>query len=565
MSREPGAGSREPGAGSREPGAGSAWGTFGCERTVLVVARTRTSTYRSLEAWELFRDDFRIQFIFTVNDTSAFSDGVEDILRQAGVRLVSWQAVRDRSVRYDLALSASENVDFEDIATHTIVLPHGLGFNKFVPDGSGGVRLAGLPPEWVLSAGRATVVLSHPEQREQLLVACPVSEGRTEIVGDPALARLQASQGLRGRYREALDTGNRTLVVLASTWRPDSLLGRWRSLPVQLLSELPSDLYQVCVVAHPNVWAFYGRAQISWWLSSALDAGLVLVPPESGWQAVLIAADQVIADHGSLGLFAAALDRPLLHAGSSTETVPGTPPDALLHATTELDPGRPLREQIDSARTAHRPGQFDHITGRVFFRTADAEANLRSLVYRMLDLAPPAKPLSLRRFPLPEHRPRPVTSHVVRTVPVEDDAFTVTRYPAAVRHGEHEVETHLVADETERDLKIVERAAVIVRDAPLSRLDAEQWLEATLDTYPGARIAATTTTDGCLAAVRDGTVIRVGFPTGRRRLAPLVGSAIYCCWLSQTLRDRRLTIHAGSMSVSIRLTVKRPPDDAATR
>ena len=510
-----------------------------------------TSAYRLLEASELFRDDFRVKFVFTVNDTSAFSSGVREVLRGAGVRLVSWRSVREKEISYDLALSASENIDFQHLTAHTVVLPHGLGFNKFVPDSNGtGVRLAGLPPDRVLRAGRATVVLSHPEQREQLLAASPVSSGRTEVVGDPTLDRLRASRSLRARYREALGAGDRTLVTLASTWRPDSLLGRWRTLPGQLLSELPSDLYQVSAALHPNIWAFYGKAQIALWLSSALEAGLVLLPPESGWQAALVAADQVITDHGSLGLFAAALEKPLLLTEPTTETVPGTPPDALARTAGILDPRARLRQQVDRVRLDHQAGQFDRITDRVFAHTGHATTNLRNLIYRKLDLAPRTEEPSLRRIPVPELRGSHVLSHLVHTVAVDGDSLHVTRFPAAVGQGT-DAETHLVVDETEPDLKIAERAAVVTRRLPLTEDAAESWARTTLATYPGARIAITATPEGCLAATRNGDLVRIGFAVPHAEYVSLAASAVYCCWLSRDLSDRTLTVSAGTTAVHL--------------
>ncbi|MFC3452653.1 hypothetical protein [Amycolatopsis speibonae] len=492
--------------------------------------------------------------MFTVNDTSAFSGGVEDVLRQAGVRLVSWQDVQTNQVAYDLVLSASENIDFQDVTKHTVVLPHGLGFNKFVPDSNGGgTRLAGLPPEWVLRADKATVVLSHPEQRQQLSTACPASEGRTEIVGDPTLARLLASLGLRDRYREAFGTKGRTLVVLTSTWRRDSLLGKWQSLPSRLMAELPADLYQVCLAVHPNVWSFYGPAQILWWFSSALDAGLLLLPPDSGWQAALIAADQVITDHGSLGLFAAALDKPILHTGASAEIVVGTPPDELLSETSELDRNTPLREQLDHCRSVHRPGRFHHVTDRVFAHTSEADTNLRNLIYRRLSLTPPSDALSLHRFPLPEPDLRAVTSYVVDTVGVEDGALSLTRYPAAVRPDRNGRATHVVADETERDVKILERAAAIVRDRPLDVSEAHQWVTSALASHPGARVAITATARGGLAVVRGGVVVQIGMADSHRWVFG-AASVVYCCWLSGDLRDRQVLVCVGSESTSVTLT-----------
>jgi hypothetical protein len=215
-----------------------------------------TSTIRLLDVVELFRGDHRVRFRFTINDTSPFSGGVRDLLRSADVgTIVPWHAIN--RIPYDLALSASENIDFDQLRSHTVVLPHGLGFNKYVPtlDGSA-VRLAGLPPEEVLRAGRTTVVLSHPAQRTQLRAACPASEGATVVTGDVMFDRLLASTPLRRRYRAALRTGDRVLVMVASTWRTSSVVGHDRSLLSRLLGQLPIDRYQVCAALHPNIWAW---------------------------------------------------------------------------------------------------------------------------------------------------------------------------------------------------------------------------------------------------------------------------------------------------------------------
>src|SRR5882757_54279 len=140
------------------------WGTLGCI-PVLMVARTLTSTIRLLDVFDLIRSDFRLAVDFTVDERSEFGRGVRTLLDQAGAdRIVPWSAL-EGSAHYRLAIAASEQIDLHRIHTTTVVLPHGLGFNKYVPDADGpGVRLAGLPPAFALRTGRVRLVLSHPEQ-----------------------------------------------------------------------------------------------------------------------------------------------------------------------------------------------------------------------------------------------------------------------------------------------------------------------------------------------------------------------------------------------------------------
>jgi hypothetical protein len=136
------------------------YGTMHCEHTVLAIARTLTSTGRLLDAVQHFRGDFRVNVLFTVDETSRFAGGVRELLLRAGVtRIVPWDQVS--SVAHQLAISASEAVDVAASPAPIVVLPHGLGFNKFVPDSGTGVpRLAGLPPADALRTGRRPMTSS---------------------------------------------------------------------------------------------------------------------------------------------------------------------------------------------------------------------------------------------------------------------------------------------------------------------------------------------------------------------------------------------------------------------
>jgi CDP-glycerol glycerophosphotransferase (TagB/SpsB family) len=530
------------------------WGTFGCERIVLMVARSLTSTIRLLDAVELFRGDYRVRFRFTVNDTSPFTGGVRELLRAADVgTIVPWRGIN--TILYHLALSASENIDFDNLKSHTIVLPHGLGFNKYVPTSdASAVRLAGLPPDDVLREGKATVVLSHPEQRAQLSATCPASQGHTVVTGDVMFDRLLASTPFRERYRAALRTNDRVLVMVASTWRPSSALGHDRSLLRRLLGELPADQYQVCAALHPNIWAWYGRVQILLWLAAEVDSGLILLPPEHGWQSALIAADQVVTDHGSLGLFAAAIDRPIVLTGGVDEVVPGTPVAELAETATRLDLRRELRQQLDDARNAHRAGAFTAVTRRVFAHVGQAPTRLRDMIYDKLLLAPPAQPPALIRIPDLPDMARRVSSFAVRTSVASRDRLLLVRFPAATWPGASGVDMHIVSEDSETDLRIRERAAVLTSDADRrTSSDADRWARSALNQHPGARLAAAKIVGGCAVRIRGGA--RVTVQARATDDVALLASAVYCCVLSGDLTDRTLIVRAGTTVVPVTMVV----------
>lgn len=538
-------------------------GTFDCERTVLVVGRTVTSTARLLEAMRFFRNDFRVKPVFTVNGTSKYSAGARRLLESAGVEeVVPWSEVGD--LHYALALSASENIDFEDLRGPSVVLPHGIGFNKWVPDpATGSTRLAGLPPVSALRSGRVRLVLSHPSQERQLRAVCPEVAGRTAVTGDPTYDQLLAALPLRGRYRRELGLDGRKLVLLSSTWRSESELGRWRTLPLELLAALPADEYQVALVVHPNVWSWYGSGVVRNWFSDALDAGLLLVPPHRGWHAALVAAHVVVGDHGSVSLYGAALGKPLLLAAFGAEHVAGSPIEALGRTADHLDPRGDLLAQVERILDDHDPDRFAGLAAEVFAHVGEAETRLRDLLYRELELAPPPGAVPLLRPPDVEVSPQRVTAFDTFTAFTAPDELRIWRYPAAARpRRDTDDQTHpaairhLAVDEDEQNLHRPHQAAVFARCKPAEHPTAVAWTTDALEALPGARVTAAATSTGCVVRLRNGPRIDVTADPATSD-ALVVASAVYACALDRSIADRTLTVRAGAGSVSVRLEVAR--------
>jgi CDP-Glycerol:Poly(glycerophosphate) glycerophosphotransferase len=534
------------------------WETFTPERTVLAIARTFTSTVRLLDALSAFCGDFRVEVLFTFDDSSAFHEGVPDVLRDAGVRVIPWAEIEQFS--YDLALTASENVDLESVDAPIIVLPHGIGFHKYVPDSAGHAeRVSGVVPAGYLRDKHVWMVISHPEQREHLRPAYPDAAERCLVVGDPTYDRLIASLPLRDHYRSrlGLKPGQR-LVVITSTWRGDSLLGSWKELPARLLGELPADEYRVAVVMHPNIGSWHGAFHTGQGFADAYAAGLLRIPPAGGWQAALIAADIVIGDHGSVTLYGAALDRPVLLASTGTTTVAGTPPEDLGRVADRLVAELPLREQIDREIDAHRPGRFAGITERMFARPGEAVQVLRELLYGKLVLSVPKRPATLRAVPDPRPEVDEPRSFVVYSRMRSHGRVELWRFPASVDNvgvPGSEVLRHLSVGEDEPDRRLPENASLIVRRRLAEADDAEAWIVATLNHFPGALVVAVALDDGCLAGLRNGTRVLATGPQGD---AALAASAIYTCVRAGTLANGLITLHHGTAETTFALNV-RPP------
>ncbi|MCX4551767.1 CDP-glycerol glycerophosphotransferase family protein [Streptomyces sp. NBC_01500] len=568
-SREPRAASREPRAASREPRAASRerwlrvpvgedperWRTLPGKRLVVAVARTVTSTVRVLDVLRpVLRDDPRVDVVFAYDPTSAFNHGVEELLRTVGARVMPWGQLA--SAEPDLIVTATENARLPGVCP-VLVLPHGVGFHKTVPDSrSTRERLAGLVPAALLRSGRARLAVSHPSQAAQLTAAHPAADGLSVLIGDPCYDALLEGRNLRARYRDALGVGpERRLVMLSTTWREESTMGSQPGLPARLLAELPRDEYAVALVSHPNVQAAHGSYQVETVLASARGSGLLRIPPAAGWQGTLLAADLLIGDHGSVTFYGAALGTPLLlGAFSEHEVVPGTPMAELGQLAPRLVQDAPLRAQIERTLSEHQPDRFRKLGESAFADPGHALGNLRTVVYEQLRLDPcegPPPPRLAPVLPVPQPDEEDTTASVVVTRVVTsqgDSRIVVERFPASVAHLVAEPDTdrtdtdstdtdstdiifrYVSCGDDARDQGVAESASVLVRrTAAPTAVAAARWAENVFARYPGALLAASSLAGGCCRVrLTDGRTVEVS-TTGRTTDAGMSASAVYSC------------------------------------
>lgn len=548
------------------------WSTLPGEKLLVIAARTVTSTVRVLEVLPaLVRGDTRITVVFAYDPTSAFNDGVLDLLQDAGCRVMPWPQLA--AIDPDLILTASENIDVPPGDCPVLVLPHGVGFQKLVPDSrSERTRLSGVVPDSLLETGRAWLAVSHPDQEQQLLATHPKAAGRTLLIGDPCFDELSVSLPRAPAYRRALDVADgHRLVVVSSTWGPTSLLGQDPQLPARLLAALPYDEYRVAAILHPNVWSAHGSWQIRTWQAAALEAGLLLMPTVHAWRSALVAASAVVGDHGSVTLLGAAIGKPVLLATFGTDVVPGTAVDRLGEVAPHLDRHQDLRQQVESAVQGHAPERYGTISELAFAEPGQALARLRGALYQLLDLAEPSSaPPPVLSLPLPAPPAAPVTSWVVMTAVATSESgqrvVTVSRRPAAVfADGTEtaEVYTHLACDEEERDQRLTESASALLcrRPAP-SLAAARHWVSDTLERLPGSRLATIALTKGGhLTGVRDGRTFETTV-TGPPVDAGLPAALVYTCLRAGLpLADGLVTLGIGGSqerTVRLRLGARLP-------
>src|SRR2546421_1466244 len=286
----------------------------GC-RTVLAVAHTVTSAQRLIDVVDYVESDPRVQVVFTVAP-DAFNHPVSAYLHRLGALVLPWeQAVRER---FDLALAAAHG-GLRELHAPLVLMAHGAGHGKLSRPGLyGGALLAhrsvyGLDAERLTGDGRvlaSALLLAHDDERDVLRRQCPEALAAAVVTGDPCYDRLVASLPGRDRYRRALGVrAGQELVVVSSTWGRDGLFGNVPDLLPRLMDQLSPARFRVGALLHPAVWGAHGARQVRAWTRDCREAGLILLDPAEDWRAMLVAADHVLGDHGSVTVYAAALGR----------------------------------------------------------------------------------------------------------------------------------------------------------------------------------------------------------------------------------------------------------------
>jgi hypothetical protein len=216
----------------------------------------------------------------------------------------------------------------------------------------------------------SVIALSHDHELEVLAESCPEALPAAVVAGDICLDRMRASLPFREHYRRALGVGpEETLVTISSTWTADSTFCQ----RPELYRELPRSV-RTAAVLHPNIWAAHGAWQVRSWLA---DCDVIVIPPEEGWRATMIASDVVIGDHGSTTQYAAGVGARMLLA-----TCPEVRHGSLAHVLREAVPM--YTNDIAEAVVVENFAEL------ISSRLDRSGAILRAAMYRLLGLPEPA-------------------------------------------------------------------------------------------------------------------------------------------------------------------------------
>lgn len=361
---------------------------------VLVTVPTVAAGTRLVELLALLEGDHRVQVLFTIPEAArSFPDATEFIRGLGGLTIPWGQALEHR---FDLVLAAS-HTELAAVRGQVLVVPHGassLMSRRFSRSGGPSARPhVGLARETLTHRGRlipSVIALTHDRELASLRRSCPEAVPRALVAGDICMDRLVASLPRRDDYRRSLGCGpDQRLVTVSSTWSTDSVFGQNPLLCRELMDSLPKSEFRVALVLHPSAWAVHGRWQIKNWLADCVRAGLVVIPPDQGWQAATIASDLVVGDHGSTTQYAAALGRPVILAAYPEHAVRrGSLAAAVAARAPKLDVQAPVRPQVE--RALGLKAFEDGVVAELISSRLGASAKLlRQAMYGLLGLSEP--------------------------------------------------------------------------------------------------------------------------------------------------------------------------------
>jgi hypothetical protein len=131
-------------------------------------------------------------------------------------------------------------------------------------------------------------------------------------------------------------------------------------------------------------------------LARACAAGLVLVEPTVDWRGVLVAADHVIGDHGSLSTYAAAIGRAVRYVDTGADLTPGSAQEYLRSNAPRWRPEQPVSSLAESTTDL-----ADAMRALLTSCPGQAHQRLRASMYRLLRLTEPETAPVVEPAPLP--------------------------------------------------------------------------------------------------------------------------------------------------------------------
>ncbi|MGW4528696.1 hypothetical protein ACWEN0_46860, partial [Amycolatopsis sp. NPDC004378] len=419
----------------------------------------------------------------------------------------------------------------------------------------------GLTSEWLLHGGRPIAdmfVLSHSDQLGELERNVPEALPSAVVAGDPCFDRITASLPLRDRYRAALGVGDRTLVLVTSTWSTRSLLGARPNLPRELVAELSPDSFAVALVVHPNTTHGQGPAAVRQWYADCLRSGMLVLDEVDGWRAGLIAADVAVGDVGSVTGYHAALGKPTVLA-TFDEVPPATPISALGERAPRLPPSGPYLPSLRSALKTPAAELFAPVTEQTTSIPGDSLRLLRKHFYTLLDLPEPTGEVAVAVVPADRLAAQPpaLSAHfVTHEVDAESGIVRLSRHAAEVRRllpdSADDLHVSCGVDHPVRTLRAAAGVLVCGPDDPGP--DQDDWHRGVFERHPACSASAVAGSSSTEVRFREGTVVTLSAPSVPADALASVPYAWHAAGLGERTMPPQVTLLLGDRRHPVSVT-----------
>ena len=339
---------------------------------------------------DLIRDDPRFDVCFAAHSVVRQSDTTgKELADKLGVRHVTYTSARLRW--WDL-IFYPEHIGADQFhpGIDKVHIQHGYDSGKLF----GGKDLRYDPRKVLDKNGQpkhTRIFESSLVTRNKAVAQCPVLKDRIAVVGDLGADWMQTRQHNRNNLRQEHGFAETDIVVFVmSTWRSESLM---ETIGAELVEQANTLLnrYRFVFSTHPNHWQGEYAKTNSWgqFLASQAKPGFTVIRPDDEWETFAVIADMAIADHSSVGVKFALLEKPLVFIKRRPGlTEPDTFGTRLYEALPHLDMPSMLDQTIRQALKNYPIDALCRISREINAWPGEATSRIKAEIHQILGIPP---------------------------------------------------------------------------------------------------------------------------------------------------------------------------------
>lgn len=227
--------------------------------------------------------------------------------------------------------------------------------------------------------------------RDRAIAGDPQLEDQIVVVGDLRSDEMFKLVDRREEIRREFGfQSDETVVLIQSTWGPQSIMERWGSQLLEEALELQkSTNFRFIASTHPLHWSGRRVAEHPWGehLLSLQPRGLRVVRPGDDWAVSMVASDVAISDNTSLAATYCQLGKPLIFINDLEDYLPeGTSISKLYKISPHLANAEDLHRTLCQVQDDYPYEELREIAYAVNSYPGEAEQKIRAELLEVLHL-----------------------------------------------------------------------------------------------------------------------------------------------------------------------------------